>query len=71
MPKQGAMCRRGLISSLLVAGFTGCGVVFYLLDLIFQAVGPSRCLLQPLGSSSPACPATWSLYSQLGGVAAW
>ena len=37
------MCDRGLISSLLVAGFTGCGVVFYLLDLIFQAVGPTRC----------------------------
>ncbi|KAK9901983.1 hypothetical protein WJX75_000204 [Coccomyxa subellipsoidea] len=33
---------RGFISSLLVAGFTGCGVIFYLLDLIFVAVGGSR-----------------------------
>lgn len=41
---------RGFISSLLVAGFTGCGVIFYLLDLIFVAVGGSRSGLpaQPL-----------------------
>jgi len=29
--------RRGLISSLMVAGFTGCGIVFYFLDLIYNA----------------------------------
>ena len=29
--------RRGLISSLLVAGFTGCGIVFYLLEAIWSA----------------------------------
>ena len=34
---------RGLISSLLVAGFTGCGILFYLLDLIFVAAGSTRC----------------------------
>ncbi len=33
---------RGFISSLLVAGFTGCGVIFYLLDLIFVAAGGTR-----------------------------
>lgn len=38
---------RGLISSLLVAGFTGCGVIFYLLDLIFRAVGGTRCATLP------------------------
>lgn len=35
---------RGFISSLLVAGFTGCGAVFYFLDLIFVAAGSSRWL---------------------------
>ena len=44
---------RGLISSLLVAGFTGCGVIFYLLDLIFKAVGGTRC--------TPASPAMLAL----------
>lgn len=34
---------RGFISSLLVAGFTGCGVIFYLLDLIFKSAGSTRC----------------------------
>lgn len=43
LPGLSALARRGLISSLLVAGFTGCGVIFYLLDLIFQAVGADRC----------------------------
>lgn len=33
---------RGFISSLLVAGFTGCGAVFYFLDLIFIAAGSTR-----------------------------
>ncbi|BDA48190.1 probable solute carrier family 43 member 3 at N-terminal half [Coccomyxa sp. Obi] len=33
---------RGFISSLLVAGFTGCGAIFYFLDLIFVAAGGSR-----------------------------
>ncbi len=32
-----------------MAGFTGCGVIFYLLDLIFKAVGSTRCApLSPL-----------------------
>ncbi len=35
---------RGFISSLLVAGFTGCGAVFYFLDLIFIAAGSTRWL---------------------------
>ena len=34
---------RGLISSLLVAGFTGCGILFYFLDLMFVAAGSTRC----------------------------
>lgn len=42
---------RGLISSLLVAGFTGCGVIFYLLDLIFKAVGSTR-----WGTTAPMFP---------------
>jgi hypothetical protein len=33
---------RGFISSLLVAGFTGCGAIFYFLDLIFIASGSTR-----------------------------
>ena len=33
---------RGLISSLLVAGFTGCGILFYFLDLMFVAAGSTR-----------------------------
>ncbi len=36
---------RGFISSLLVAGFTGCGAIFYFLDLIFVASGGSRSAL--------------------------
>lgn len=34
--------RRGLVSSLLVAGFTGCGIVFYILQIIFAAHGHTR-----------------------------
>jgi nitrate/nitrite transporter NarK len=34
---------RGFISSLLVAGFTGCGAIFYFLDLIFVSTGSTRC----------------------------
>lgn len=33
---------RGLISSLLVAGFTGCGIIFYFLNLIFDSAGETR-----------------------------
>ncbi len=43
---------RGLISSLLVAGFTGCGILFYLLDLIFVAAGSTRCVLGPCSADS-------------------
>ena len=42
---------RGLISSLFVAGFTGCGVIFYFLDLIFGAAGGTRC--------ARACVCAW------------
>ena len=38
---------RGFISSLLVAGFTGCGAVFYFLDLIFIAAGSTRSACLP------------------------
>ena len=31
--------RRGLVSSLLVAGFTGCGIVFYFLEMVWAATG--------------------------------
>ena len=34
--------RRGLVSSLLVAGFTGCGIIFYLLQLIFNDFDHTR-----------------------------
>ena len=44
---------RGFISSLLVAGFTGCGAVFYFLDLIFIAAGSTRWE----SSSHHSCPA--------------
>jgi nitrate/nitrite transporter NarK len=37
---------RGLISSLLVAGFTGCGIIFYFLNLIFDSAGGTRCELR-------------------------
>ena len=31
--------KRGLISSLYVAGFTGCGIIFYILYEIYQSLG--------------------------------
>ena len=30
---------RGLVSSIFVAGFTGCGIIMYLLLLIFESLG--------------------------------
>lgn len=33
--------KRGLISSLFVAGFTGCGIIFYILSEIYNSVGSS------------------------------
>lgn len=33
--------KRGLISSLYVAGFTGCGIIFYILYEIYQDLGSS------------------------------
>lgn len=35
--------KRGFISALFVAGFTGCGIIFYILERIFQDVGGNRC----------------------------
>lgn len=35
--------QRGLISSLFVAGFTGCGIIFYILERIFVDLGSSQC----------------------------
>ena len=37
--------KRGLVSSLFVAGFTGCGIIFYILYKIFEDVGRSMCVL--------------------------
>lgn len=34
--------KRGLVSSLFVAGFTGCGIIFYILQSIFDDLGSSR-----------------------------
>ncbi|KAK9804317.1 hypothetical protein WJX72_006375 [[Myrmecia] bisecta] len=34
--------KRGLISSLFVAGFTGCGIVFFILQRIFEDLGSTR-----------------------------
>jgi hypothetical protein len=42
---------RGLISSLFVAGFTGCGIIFYFLDLIFNAAGSTRWVFLVLSHS--------------------
>ena len=36
---------RGLVASIFVAGFTGCGIVMYLLMQIFESAGGSRCAL--------------------------
>lgn len=33
--------KRGLISSLYVAGFTGCGIIFYILYEIYEKLGAS------------------------------
>lgn len=33
---------RGLIASIFVAGFTGCGIIMYLLMLIFESAGGTR-----------------------------
>ena len=33
---------RGLVASVFVAGFTGCGIVMYLLSLIFESAGSTR-----------------------------
>ena len=33
--------KRGLISSLFVAGFTGCGIIFYILNEIYKDLGGS------------------------------
>ena len=35
--------KRGFISALCVAGVTGCGIIFYILERIFQDVGGNRC----------------------------
>ena len=35
--------KRGFISALFVAGFTGCGIIFYVLDRIFEDLGGHRC----------------------------
>ena len=35
--------QRGLISSLFVAGFTGCGIIFYILERIFDDLGSTQC----------------------------
>ena len=40
--------KRGFISALFVAGFTGCGIVFYVLDRIFEDLGGHRCGSLPL-----------------------
>ena len=37
---------RGLVASIFVAGFTGCGIVMYLLMQIFESAGGSRCALR-------------------------
>lgn len=34
---------RGLVASIFVAGFTGCGIIMYLLMLIFESAGGTRC----------------------------
>ena len=54
---------RGFISSLLVAGFTGCGAVFYFLDLIFIAAGSTRSACRPHRQylHSSAMSARWGL----------
>lgn len=59
---------RGFISSLLVAGFTGCGAIFYFLDLIFIAAGSTRCtfsslLLHPCRCVSLCCCGQDQLHS--------
>ena len=36
---------RGLISSLFVAGFTGSGIIFWILSEIFNDMGKTRCVL--------------------------
>jgi len=41
--------KRGFISALFVAGFTGCGIVFYVLDRIFEDLGGHRCSCRALG----------------------
>ena len=33
--------KRGLISSLFVAGFTGCGIIYYILQEIYNSLGGS------------------------------
>lgn len=33
---------RGLVASIFVAGFTGCGIIMYLLTLVFESTGASR-----------------------------
>ena len=35
--------KRGFISALFVAGFTGCGIIFYILERVFQDLGGNRC----------------------------
>ena len=42
---------RGLISSLFVAGFTGCGIIFYILQRIFEDLGSTQCV--PLSKYNP------------------
>jgi hypothetical protein len=38
--------KRGLITSIFVAGFTGCGIIFYILYQIFDGVGGTMCVLR-------------------------
>ncbi len=37
--------KRGLISSLFVAGFTGSCIIFYILQKIFEDLGSTQCVI--------------------------
>lgn len=44
--------KRGMLTAVFVAGFTGSGIIFYLLLLIFQAAGSTRLVARGAGRGS-------------------
>ena len=61
---------RGMVASVFVAGFTGCGIVMYLLMLIFESAGGTQCVGEG-GGGRDAAQAPQRQRRQLTAPAGW